>query len=53
MRYYLQDFFLQIDFPWFVIPLAACITILVVILSILGQSIRIATRNPIEGIKTE
>ncbi|MBR5715691.1 MAG: ABC transporter permease [Bacteroidales bacterium] len=53
MNYYLQDFYNRIDFPWLVILLSAIITMLVVILSILGQAIRIATRNPIEGIKTE
>ena len=53
MNYYLQDFYNRIDFPWLVILISAIITMLVVILSILGQAIRIATRNPIEGIKTE
>ena len=53
MRYYLQDFYYQIDFPWWVILLSACITILIVILSILGQTMRIATKNPIDGIRTE
>lgn len=53
MRFYLQDFYYQIDFPWWVILLSACITILIVILSILGQTVRIATKNPIDGIRTE
>ncbi len=53
MRYYLQDFYYQIDFPWWVILLSACITVLIVILSILGQTLRIATKNPIDGIRTE
>ncbi len=53
MNYYLQDFYNRIDFPWLVIFFSAFIILLVVILSILGQTIRIANRNPIEGIKTE
>ncbi len=53
MKYYLQDFYYQIDFPWWVILLSACITILIVILSILGQTMRIATENPVNSIKTE
>ena len=53
MRYYLQDFYYQIDFPWFVIPLAACIAVLIIVLSVIEQTMRIATRNPIEGIKNE
>ena len=53
MNYYLQDFYQRIDFPWPIILLSAFITLLVVILSILGQTIRIAHRNPIEGIRTE
>ena len=53
MRYYLQDFYYQIDFPWLVILLAACVAVLIIVLSVLGQTVRIATRNPIEGIKTE
>ena len=53
MGYYLQDFYYRIDFPWWVILLSACITILIVILSILGQTMRIANKNPIDGIRTE
>jgi ABC-type antimicrobial peptide transport system permease subunit len=53
MRNYLQDFYYRIDFPWWVLLLSACITILIVILSILGQTMRIATKNPIDGIRTE
>lgn len=53
MRYYLQEFYYQIDFPWLVIPLAACISLLIIVLSVLGQTLRIATRNPIEGIRKE
>ena len=53
MRYYLQDFYYQIAFPWLVIPLAACIAVLIIVLSVIGQTVRIATRNPIEGIKNE
>ena len=53
MRHYLQDFYYQIDFPWFVIPLAACITLLITTLSVYGQAQRIATNNPVESIKTE
>lgn len=53
MQYYLQDFYYQIDFPWWVLLLSACITILIVILSVLGQTMKIATKNPIDGIRTE
>ena len=53
MHRYLQDFYYQIPFPWAVIPVAALTAIAVVALSVLGQTLRIATRNPIEGIKTE
>ena len=53
MRYYLQDFYYQIAFPWLVIPLSASISLLIIVLSVLGQTVRIATRNPIEGIKKE
>ena len=53
MRYYLQGFYYQIPFPWAVIPLSACLTMLIIVLSVLGQTLSIATRNPIEGIKTE
>ena len=53
MHRYLQDFYYQIPFPWLVIPVAALIAIAVVALSVLGLTLRIATRNPIEGIKTE
>lgn len=53
MRYYLQGFYYQIPFPWAVIPLSACLAMLIIVLSVLGQTLSIATRNPIEGIKTE
>jgi hypothetical protein len=53
MQYYLQDFYYQIDFPWWVLLLSAFITILIVILSVLGQTLKIAIKNPIDGIRTE
>ncbi len=53
MTYYLQGFYNRIDFPWVAIILAAIITVIVVILSVVGQTMRIAMRNPIEGVKTE
>lgn len=53
MERYLRDFYYAIPFPWFVIPLSALLALAVVVLSVLGQTLRIATRNPIEGIKTE
>ncbi len=53
MTYYLQDFYYQIPFPWFIVALAAFLTLSIVVLSVFGQTLRIATRNPIEGIKTE
>ena len=53
MRFYLQDFYYQVDFPWLIIPLAACITVLVISLSVIGQAQRISTDNPINSIKTE
>lgn len=53
MERYLRDFYYAIPFPWFVIPLSALLALTVVVLSVLGQTLRIATRNPIEGIKTE
>lgn len=53
MERYLRDFYYAIPFPWFVIPLSALLALTVVVLSVLSQTLRIATRNPIEGIKTE
>lgn len=53
MERYLREFYYAIPFPWFVIPLSALLALAVVVLSVLGQTLRIATRNPIEGIKTE
>ena len=53
MQTYLEGFFNRIDFPWWVLPVAAIISLAISVLSILGQAYRTANANPIESIKTE
>ena len=52
MRRYLQDFHYAIPFPWYVLPLAALITLLVAMLSILWQTWRAASDNPVETLRS-
>ena len=53
MRYYLRDFYNAIPFPWWVIPVAALLTLLLAAVSILWQTWKTATANPIEKLRNE
>ena len=53
MQYYLQDFSYRIAFPWWILLAAALLSLVVAFLSIFGQALRTALRNPIESIRTE
>lgn len=52
MRRYLQDFHYVIPFPWYVLPLSALVTLLVAMLSILWQTWRAASANPVETLRS-
>ncbi len=53
IREYLCDFYNAIAFPWWVIPAAALLTLLIAAVSVLGQSWKAATANPVEKLKNE
>ncbi len=53
MRYYLRGFYNAVAFPWWVIPVAALLTLLVAAVSVLGQTWKAATANPVEKLKSE
>ncbi len=53
IRWYLRDFYNAIAFPWWVIPAAALLTLLVASVSILGQTWTAAAANPVEKLKSE
>lgn len=53
MRYYLRDFYNAIPFPWWVIPVAALLTLLLAAVSILWQTWKTAMANPIEKLRNE
>ena len=53
MAYYLQDFPYRIDFPWWVIPMSAVFTLIVVTVSIVSRTLHAALANPVESLKTE
>ena len=53
MRHYLQDFTYQIPMPWWELAAAALFTLVIAFLSIISRTLRVATANPVESIKTE
>ncbi len=53
MRYYLRDFYNAIPFPWWVIPVAAILTLLIAAVSIFGQTWKSAAANPVDKLKSE
>ena len=53
MRYYLSDFVYQIAMPWWAIAAAAFLTLVIAFLSIISRTLKVATTNPVESIKTE
>lgn len=53
MSRYLSDFYYRIDFPWWVLPLAALFTLLVAFGSVISRTLQVAKRNPIESLKSE
>lgn len=53
MERYLSDFYYRIDFPWWVLPLAALFTLWVAFCSVISRTLQVAKRNPIESLKRE
>lgn len=53
MQHYLEGFYYRIDFPWAVLVVAVLAAWVISFLSIVGQTLKVARRNPIESIKTE
>ena len=53
MRHYLSDFTYQIPMPWWVLVAAALFTLVIAFLSIISRTLKVATSNPVESIKTE
>ena len=53
MDYYLQEFYYRIAFPWWVLLLVAVVSLFISLLSVIGQSYRMATMNPYDNIRTE
>lgn len=50
ITYYLQGFYTKITFPWWAIILASLISLLISLLSVLGQTYTAATRNPVKTL---
>ena len=53
IRHYLSDFVYQIPMPWWVLVAAALFTLAIAFLSIISRTLKVATSNPVESIKTE
>jgi putative ABC transport system permease protein len=52
MNTWLKDFALRISFPWLMVAAAGAAAVLVAFLTVSYQSIRAATRNPVQSIRT-
>lgn len=50
ITYYLQGFYTKIAFPWWAIILASLISLLISLLSVLGQTYSAATRDPVKTL---
>lgn len=53
MQHYLEEFYYRIDFPWYLLIIAVLVAWLISFVSIVGQTLKVACRNPIESIKIE
>ncbi|MDD6819576.1 MAG: ABC transporter permease, partial [Prevotella sp.] len=53
MHHYLSDFNYQIPMPWCVLMAAALFNLAIAFLSIISRTLKVATSNPVESIKTE
>ena len=53
MQHYLEEFYYRIEFPWHILFIAVGATWTIAFLSIIGQTLKVARRNPIESIQTE
>ncbi len=53
MKQWLQTYAYSIDFPWWSIPLAGGISVLIAIITLSVQSVRAALTNPIEALRDE
>ena len=53
ITYYLQGFYTKIAFPWWAIILASLISLLISLLSVLGQTYTAATENPVKTLGQE
>ena len=49
----LESFYNRIAFPWYLITAAVLATIAIAFVSIIGQTLKVALRNPIKSIRTE
>ena len=49
----LESFYNRIAFPWYLITAAVLATIAIAFVSIIGQTLKVARRNPIKSIRTE
>ncbi len=50
ITYYLQGFYTKIAFPWWAVVLAALVSLLISLLSVIGQTYGTATKNPVKTL---
>jgi putative ABC transport system permease protein len=53
MHKWLQNYAYKTEFSWWVFPLAGGFTLVIVVLTVTLQSLRTATRNPVEALRYE
>ena len=53
MNAWLQDFQFRINFEWWILPAAGILSLIIAMFTVSIQSLRAATMNPVDSIKTE
>lgn len=53
MQHYLSGFVYRIPMPWWALAFASLFSILVAFISVISRTLKVATANPIEYLKTE
>lgn len=53
MERYLQSFYNKIDFPWWVLAVAAVLSLLISFVAIISRTVSASRKNPVETLKQE
>ena len=53
MKTWLQEFAYRTDLSWWIFAVSACITVLITLVTVSFQSVKAATSNPVDSLRTE